>query len=105
MSEKRMRTFLEIIYNCPFILLVIFTGIIFSLFFDETGKRKNEQEAALSQLVVERERADDLPGKDEIELENICNKHGEREKKPWIRHGRKRKPFKMQECARKKMIK
>ena len=77
MSEKRMRTFLEIIYNCPFILLVIFTGIIFSLFFDETGKRKNEQEAALSQLVVEGERADDLPGKDEIELENICNKHGE----------------------------
>ena len=77
MSEKRMRTFLEIIYNCPFILLVIFTGIIFSLFFDETGKRKNEQEAALSQLVVEGERADDLPGKDEIELENICNKHEE----------------------------
>lgn len=77
MSEKRMRTFLEIIYNCPFILLVIFTGIIFSLFFDETGKRKNEQEAALSQLVVEGERADDLPEKDEIELENICNKHGE----------------------------
>jgi hypothetical protein len=77
MSEKRMRTFLEIIYNCPFILLVIFTGIIFSLFFDETGKRKNEQEAALSQLVVEGERADDLPGKDEIESENICNKHGE----------------------------
>lgn len=77
MSEKRMRTFLEIIYNCPFILLVIFTGIIFSLFFDETGKRKNEQEAALSQLVVEGERADDLLEKDEIELENICNKHGE----------------------------
>ncbi|MFG6340485.1 MAG: hypothetical protein K1W31_19395 [Lachnospiraceae bacterium] len=68
---------MEIIYNCPFILLVIFTGIIFSLFFDETGKRKNEQEAALSQLVVEGERADDLPGKDEIELENICNKHEE----------------------------
>lgn len=32
-----MKTFLEIIYNCPFLLLLIASGFLFALFFDETG--------------------------------------------------------------------
>ncbi len=35
MDKNKMRTFLEIIYNCPFILLVLFTSLVFLLFFDE----------------------------------------------------------------------
>ena len=48
-----MRTFLEIIYNCPFILLVIFTSLVFLLFFDETGNRRNIQDIAVLQFIGE----------------------------------------------------
>ena len=51
MNGNKMRTFLEIIYNCPFILLVIFTSIAFSLFFDESGLRKSEHNMAVSQMM------------------------------------------------------
>lgn len=45
-----MRTFLEIIYNCPFILLVIFTSLVFVLFFDGAKEHKDEQEVAVLRL-------------------------------------------------------
>ena len=53
MRKIKMRSFLEIIYNCPFILLVIFTSLIFLLFFDETGNRRNVNEIAVSSLLGE----------------------------------------------------
>lgn len=53
MNNIKVRNVLEIIYNCPFILLVVFTSLIFCLFFDETGNRRNEQDAAVFQLFEE----------------------------------------------------
>ena len=37
MDRNKMRTFLEIIYNCPFILLIVFTSLAFVTFFDVLG--------------------------------------------------------------------
>ena len=53
MDRNKMRTFLEIIYNCPFILLVIFTSLVFLMFFDETGNRRNIQDIAVLQFIGE----------------------------------------------------
>lgn len=53
MNKNKMRTLLEIIYNCPFILLVIVTSLVFVLFYDETGKRRNEQDMAVFRLLEE----------------------------------------------------
>lgn len=53
MNRIRMRTFLEIIYNCPFILLVAFTSFIFVLFFDGEGNRRDVHEIAVSRLLDE----------------------------------------------------
>ncbi len=50
MNGNKMRTFLEIIYNCPFILLVIFTSLVFVLFFDGAKEHKDEQEVAVLRL-------------------------------------------------------
>lgn len=50
MNRIKLRTFLEIIYNCPFILLVVFTSLIFVLFFDEAGNRRSVNEIAVSSL-------------------------------------------------------
>lgn len=58
MNRIKLRTFLEIIYNCPFILLVVFTSLIFILFFDETGNRKNVNEIAVSSLLGEGEKVE-----------------------------------------------
>lgn len=46
MNENKLRTFLEIIYNCPFVLLVIITSVVFVLFFDETGALKIDKSIA-----------------------------------------------------------
>lgn len=53
MDRNKMRTFLEIIYNCPFILLVTFTSLAFLLLFDETGNRRNIQDIAVLQFIGE----------------------------------------------------
>ena len=37
MNRNKMKTFLEIIYNCPCLLLLIASGFLVALFFDETG--------------------------------------------------------------------
>lgn len=58
MNGNRMRTFVEIIYNCPFILLVIFTSLLFALFFDGEGNRKSEHNIAALQLITEGVKAD-----------------------------------------------
>lgn len=57
MNGNKMRTFVEIIYNCPFILLVIFTSIVFVLFFDGDGNRKKEPGIAALQLITEEVKA------------------------------------------------
>lgn len=54
MSGNKMRTFLEIIYNCPFILLVIFTSLVFVLFFDGKGNRRDVQDITVSHMIEER---------------------------------------------------
>lgn len=46
MNENKLRTFLEIIYNCPFVLLVIITSVVFVFFFDETGALKIDKSIA-----------------------------------------------------------
>ncbi len=53
MNRNKLRTFLEIIYNCPFILLVIFTSSVFFLFFDGAERLKSEQDMAVLQLIEE----------------------------------------------------
>lgn len=51
MNKNKMRTFLEIIYNCPFLLLVIITSFVYVLFFDETGILKIDKEIAVLQML------------------------------------------------------
>lgn len=58
MNRIKLRTFLEIIYNCPFILLVVFTSLIFVLFFDETGDCRNVNEIAALSLLGEGEKVE-----------------------------------------------
>ncbi len=53
MNSNKLRTFLEIMYNCPFILLVIFTSIIFGVLFDGDGNRRAVHAMADSRLVQE----------------------------------------------------
>ena len=70
MNRIRVRTFLEIIYNCPFILLVVFTSFIFVLFFDGEGNRRDVHEIAVSRLL-------DEGGMAEPVAENATGKNGE----------------------------
>lgn len=77
MNGNKMRTFVEIIYNCPFILLVIFTSIVFVLFFDGEGNRKEEPGIAALQLITEEVKAgtgeENASKENEIELKNKQN--------------------------------
>lgn len=57
MNKIKMRTFLEIIYNCPFILLVLFTSLFFFLVFDGSGNRRDTQEMAVFRMLEEGIRA------------------------------------------------
>ncbi len=50
MNRNKIETCLEIIYNCPFLLLVMITSIVFVLFFDETGKLKTNKSVTVLQL-------------------------------------------------------
>lgn len=45
-----MRTCLEIIYNCPFLLLVIITSFVFVLLFDENGNLKTDKNITVMQM-------------------------------------------------------
>ena len=69
MNGNRLRTLFEIIYNCPFILLVIFTSLAFTLFSGGEGTRKSERDIAVSQFLEEGENA----GK---EAESLLKKSG-----------------------------
>ncbi len=53
MIKNKMRTFLEIIYNCPFLLLVIMTSFVYVLFFDETGVLEIDKDIAVFQMFEE----------------------------------------------------
>ncbi|MDE6404822.1 MAG: hypothetical protein K2M20_04120 [Lachnospiraceae bacterium] len=70
MNGKNVRAFLEIIYNCPFILLVIFTGIVFAALSDGSGGWKGEHDIAAIQLLGEGVNAsaeeENLPDRDAI---------------------------------------
>lgn len=50
MNKNKMRTFLEIIYNCPLLLLVIITSFVYVFFFDETGILKIDKSIAVFQM-------------------------------------------------------
>ena len=85
MDRNKMRTFLEIIYNCPFILLIVFTSLAFVTFFDGEGNRRTGQELAVFQLFGDGEKAGDGEKKltkiDEIENKiGKCNDSGLEEK-------------------------
>lgn len=51
MNKNKMRVCLEILYNCPFVLLVIVTSFLFVLFFDETGVLKIDKSIAVFQPI------------------------------------------------------
>ena len=71
-----MRTFLEIIYNCPFILLIVFTSLAFVTFFDGEGNRRTGQELAVFQLFGDGEKAGD--GEKKLtKIDEIENKIGQ----------------------------
>lgn len=102
-----MRTFLEIIYNCPFILLVIFTSLVFLLFFDETGNRRNIQDIAVLQFVGEGMTSGAEDGRQE-NRNDVIEKDGQKSdndgERGFCKRGgsRKKKIVKMQGYARKK---
>lgn len=84
MNNIKTRNLLEIIYNCPFILLVVFTSLIFFLFFDETGNRRNGQDTAVFQSLEERVKPGEdgrtVAGSDDIEEKREQNKDYDIEK-------------------------
>ncbi|GEM_PF-1983836 len=76
MDRNKMRTFLEIIYNCPFILLIVFTSLAFVTFFDGEGNRRTGQELAVFQLLGDGEKAGD--GEEKLtKIDEIANKIGQ----------------------------
>ena len=70
MNRNKMKTFLEIIYNCPFLLLLIASGFLFALFFDETGVFNIDKSIAAFRMQNEVETA-------AIKEENTQNFDGE----------------------------
>ena len=54
MNRNKIRTFLEIIYNCPFVLLVIFTSVVFLIFFDGTEGREDGKNVAALRMIEEK---------------------------------------------------
>lgn len=67
MNRNKIRTFLEIIYNCPFILLVIFTSVVFLIFFDGAERREDGQNVAALRMIEEKNPAkeNDITDKEE----------------------------------------
>ncbi len=49
MNRNKIETCLEIIYNCPFLLLVMITSLVFVLFFDEKGVLKTDKSITVFQ--------------------------------------------------------
>ena len=54
MNRNKIRTFLEIIYNCPFVLLVIFTSVVFLIFSDGAERREDGQNVAALRMIEEK---------------------------------------------------
>lgn len=77
MIKNKMRTFLEIIYNCPFVLLVIITSIVYLSFFDETGILSLDKSIAAFRMyesdVFTSEKEDEPVKNDENTSEKILN--------------------------------
>lgn len=53
MNGEKLRRAQEIIYNCPFILLVVFTGLLATPFMGKIGLRKNDNEVPVIQMIEE----------------------------------------------------
>lgn len=53
MNENKAKYILEIMYNCPFILLVLLTGLLMIPFFDKIGVLKSDNEMAVCRPVGE----------------------------------------------------
>ncbi len=83
MIKNKMRTFLEIIYNCPFVLLVIITSIVYLSFFDETGILSLDKSIAAFRMyesdVFTSEKEDEPVKNDENTSEKILNIESEAE--------------------------
>lgn len=83
MIKNKMRTFLEIIYNCPFVLLVIITSIVYLSFFDETGILSLDKSIAVFRMyesdVFTSEKEDEPVKNDENTSEKILNIESEAE--------------------------
>lgn len=85
MNGNKIRTFMEILYNCPFILLVIVTSILFGLLSDGGGNGRNEHSIAVSQLLGDEVKAsaderNPSKGNDIITKDGRDTKNGEEEK-------------------------
>lgn len=70
MNKNKIRICLEIIYNCPFLLLVVITSFVFLVFFDETGVLKADKSIAAFHTI-------DLGGIFENKEENLDLSDGE----------------------------
>lgn len=70
MNKKTWENILEIIYNCPFILLVIATSLIFVFFFDGNGNRRDVKDMMVFRQIMGKDGVEkegcDLPINDEI---------------------------------------
>ena len=85
MNGNKMRTFMEIIYNCPFILLVIVTSVLFALLSGGSGNGSNEHSIAVSQLLGDEVKASadegNVPEKNDIMIEDERDIDEEKEEK------------------------
>lgn len=79
MDRNKMRTFLEIIYNCPFILLVLFTSLVFVFLFDGAGNRRDTRELSVLQMIdraKETGNGEEILAKDD-DIENKKERNGD----------------------------
>ena len=79
MDRNKMRTFLEIIYNCPFILLVLFTSLVFVFLFDGAGNRRDTRELSVLQMLdgaKETGNGEEILAKDD-DIENKKERNGD----------------------------
>lgn len=73
MNNNKMRTYLEIAYNCPFLLLIFSTSFLFFIYTGVSNARDNEKNIAVIQMDAEGDMTEEFGfaenGNNEIESE------------------------------------
>ena len=107
MSRQKIKNWLENVYNCPYLILVVVSSVVAMLCFDEIGIRVFDHNISAERTVsvvgdIVRAEENQTLAEPPVTLEEVQNtEETEAENKNLFRKIC-RKPMKMQENARKK---